>query len=222
MVLDNYPFFQCSKMKGCKWAPPIDLERKITVAVVAIVVVEDTHPIKPTWRTLKRIKMRSLWGSWVWWGWHVAHQILLWFIWTISSSHSEIEGPFTWGPKFQVSLMLPSPNLWLIIIEVGSLLFYAEIFEGLGFRVGSIFLIYPTHNTSPKPQVLPCRHPCQSWDLGLGILCEPALRQGWSKYLHTTIQQTTCWRWQDRWVLNGNFIWLLHFFYDMKHASSTR
>ena len=37
------------------------------------------------------------------------------------------------------------------------------------------FLLDPTRNTSPKhdlKKVLPCRHPCHSWDLGLGTLYE--------------------------------------------------
>ena len=38
-------------------------------------------------------------------------------------------------------------------------------------RVGSSFLLDPTLNTNPKPypqKVLPCRHPCHTWDLELG------------------------------------------------------
>ena len=66
-------------------------------------------------------------------------------------------------------------NIWLNVIRVGSWLFYAKIFSGLGFRVGSSLLLNPTCNTSPKPclqKMLPCRHPCHSWDLGLGTPCE--------------------------------------------------
>ena len=62
-------------------------------------------------------------------------------------------------------------KIWLIIIKVGSWLFYAEIFTGLALRVGSSSLLDPTFNTSPEPhlqKVLPCRHPCHTWDLGLG------------------------------------------------------
>ena len=37
------------------------------------------------------------------------------------------------------------------------------------------FLLDTTHNTSPNPhlqKVSPCRHPCHSWDLGLGTPCK--------------------------------------------------
>jgi hypothetical protein len=40
---------------------------------------------------------------------------------------------------------------------------------------GSSLLLDPTPNTSPKPhlqKVLPCRHPCHTWDLGLRTLCD--------------------------------------------------
>jgi hypothetical protein len=66
-------------------------------------------------------------------------------------------------------------KIWLNIIKVGSWSFYAKIFVGLGLRVGSSFLLDPTCNASPKPRlqkVLPCRHPCHSWGLRLGTLCE--------------------------------------------------
>ena len=39
------------------------------------------------------------------------------------------------------------------------------------FIVGSSCLLDPTLNTSPKhhlQKALPCRHPCHTWDLGLG------------------------------------------------------
>ena len=42
-------------------------------------------------------------------------------------------------------------------------------------RVGSSFLLDPTLNMSAKhhlAKVLPCRHSCHTWDLGLGTLCE--------------------------------------------------
>ena len=42
-------------------------------------------------------------------------------------------------------------------------------------RVGSSFLLHLTPNTSPEPhlqKVLPCGHPCHTWDLGLMIPCE--------------------------------------------------
>ena len=48
----------------------------------------------------------------------------------------------------------------------------------LGWESGLAFLLDPTRNTSPKPhlqKVLPCKHPCQSWDLGLGTPCESRL-----------------------------------------------
>ena len=81
--------------------------------------------------------------------------------------------------------------LWLNIIGVRSWLFYAKIFARLGLRVGSSFLLKLIRNTSPKPRlqkVLPCRHPCHSWDLGLGTPCEV-----WSPNLHAL----NSWDWMD-------------------------
>jgi hypothetical protein len=46
---------------------------------------------------------------------------------------------------------------------------------GLVWRVGSSFLLDPNLNRSLKPhlqKVLPYRHPCHTWNLGLGTLCE--------------------------------------------------
>ena len=66
-------------------------------------------------------------------------------------------------------------KIWLNIIKVGSWLFYAKMFMGLGLRVGSNVLFDPIRNTSPKPhlqKVLPCRHPCHRWDSGLETMCE--------------------------------------------------
>ena len=66
-------------------------------------------------------------------------------------------------------------KIWLNIIQVKSWLYYAQIFAQLGLSVGCSFWLNPTRNTSPKPhlqKVLPCRHPCHCWDLGLGTLCE--------------------------------------------------
>ena len=43
--------------------------------------------------------------------------------------------------------------------------------SGAVFRIASSFLLDLTLNTSPKAhleKVLPCRHPCHTWDLGLG------------------------------------------------------
>ena len=45
----------------------------------------------------------------------------------------------------------------------------------LGLELRDGFLLNPSLNTSPKPhlqRMLPCSHPCHSWDLGLGNLCE--------------------------------------------------
>ena len=66
-------------------------------------------------------------------------------------------------------------KICLIIIKIISWLLYAKIFTGLGLRARSSFMLDPTCNTSPRPRllkVLPCRHPCHSWDLGLGTPCE--------------------------------------------------
>ena len=45
----------------------------------------------------------------------------------------------------------------------------------LWWELGLIFLLDPTLNAGPKLQLhkgLPCRHPCHTWDCGLGTLCE--------------------------------------------------
>ena len=62
-------------------------------------------------------------------------------------------------------------KFWLVIIKIRSSLFYAKIFMGLVLRAGSCFLLNLILNTSPKPRlqkVLLSRHPCHTWDLGLG------------------------------------------------------
>ena len=41
-------------------------------------------------------------------------------------------------------------KIWLIIIKVGSRLFYAEIFAGLVLKVGSNFSLAPTLNTKSQ------------------------------------------------------------------------
>ena len=63
----------------------------------------------------------------------------------------------------------------LIIINVGSWIFYVKIFARLGLRVGSSFLLDPSFNTSRKPHLqkaLPCKLPCHTWDLRLETPCE--------------------------------------------------
>jgi hypothetical protein len=93
------------------------------------------------------------------------------------------------SPKPHSSQQVPtwrqSLNFWasrnhqsmVCIIKVKSSLFYANI-SGLVLWVVSSFMLNPTLNTSPKPHlqiVLPCRHPCRTWDLGLRPPCELAL-----------------------------------------------
>lgn len=71
------------------------------------------------------------------------------------------------GPNVNPSIR----RLGKFIIKVGSLLLYAQIFARLVLRVGSSFLLYPTLNTSPElrlQELLPCRHPCHAYDIGLG------------------------------------------------------
>ena len=91
----------------------------------------------------------------------------------------------------QVLLMLASPNMeakpQLSSLRVGSWLFYAKIFTELVLKVGSNFLL----DTSPEPhlqKVLSCRHPCHTWNLGLGtpmwsgksqLPCSQRLRLQW-------------------------------------------
>ena len=57
------------------------------------------------------------------------------------------------------------------------LYYFTQKILGLVLQVGSSFLLNPTINTSPMPhlqKVLPCRHPCHTWALGLGTPCEVA------------------------------------------------
>ena len=57
---------------------------------------------------------------------------------------------------------------WILLIN-GNL--FVELVLRFGFRI----LLDPTLNTNPKPhlqKVLPCRHACYIWDLGLGTPCE--------------------------------------------------
>ena len=66
-------------------------------------------------------------------------------------------------------------KLWITVIKVESWLLYGKISQGLRLRVGSNFFLNPTLNTCSKPhlqKVLPRRHPCHAWDLGLGTPCE--------------------------------------------------
>jgi hypothetical protein len=46
-----------------------------------------------------------------------------------------------------------------------------NMFVGLGLKVGLAFGSTQVPSLKPK-KLLPCRHPCHSWDLGLGTLCE--------------------------------------------------
>ena len=75
--------------------------------------------------------------------------------------------------KYQLLSLKEINKIWLIIIKVGSWLFYAKIFAGLGLRVGPSFVLDPTRNASPKlhlqklsPCMHPCEHPYHTWDLG--------------------------------------------------------
>ena len=95
------------------------------------------------------------------------------------------------SPKSHFPLMSASPNfepretikIWLIIIKVGSQLFYAKIFAWLVLKVWCSFLFNMSPNTSLKPRlqkkVLPCRHPCHSWDPVWSGKSQPS----WSQWL---------------------------------------
>ena len=75
-------------------------------------------------------------------------------IWDVTSQYIVVRGQFTLGPKSQHASKFPTlkPHetikIWLIIIKVGSSLFYATICR---VCVGSSFLLDSTFNTSPKP-----------------------------------------------------------------------
>ena len=63
------------------------------------------------------------------------------------------------GGKISIFRFQGTIKIWLIIIKVRSLSFYAKIFTGLVLRVGFGFLLNPTVNTSPEAhfqKVLPC------------------------------------------------------------------
>ena len=84
-------------------------------------------------------------------------------MWDLDSVHTRSQVP-TCEPQVIT-------KRWLFIIKVGSWLFDAKIFTRFGLRVGSSFLLNPTGNISCKPhleKVLPFRHSCNNWDLGLG------------------------------------------------------
>ena len=49
-------------------------------------------------------------------------------------------------------------KIWLIMIKGRTWLFRAKIFAGLGLRVGSSFLLYPTCKTSPSLTSKKCCH----------------------------------------------------------------
>ena len=57
------------------------------------------------------------------------------------------------GPHVPTFEPRENMKIWLIIIEVGSSLFYAQIFAGIVLKVGFSFLLNPTLNTSPKPHL---------------------------------------------------------------------
>ena len=109
-------------------------------------------------------------------------------------------------------------KIWLINIKFISHLFYAKILSRHLLRVGSRFLLDPILNTSPKPhlqKVLPCRHPCRTWDLGLGIPCEVVSpnSQAFNGWDWTDWPQVT---WDLVWTglnilhLGGNWAWYEH------------
>ena len=105
--------------------------------------------------------------------WHkMPYDTKVWFTW---SPHPKSTHVSKFPNEGKISTFEPQETIRirLIIIEVGSWLFYAQNILGTCIESSSSFLLNPTLNTSPKPhlqKVLPCRHPCHTWDLGLGIL----------------------------------------------------
>ena len=88
-----------------------------------------------------------------------------------SKSHSSQQVP-TWRQSLNFWAWRNHQSM-VYIIKVKFLLFYANI-SGLVLWVVSSFML----NTSPKPHLqtmLPCRHPCCTWDLELRPMCELAL-----------------------------------------------
>jgi hypothetical protein len=95
-----------------------------------------------------------------------------------------LNGWFTWDPKSQVPFtstsptMKAKPNLWasithwsIVYICESQILIILCKFLGLVLLVGSSSFLHTTLNTSLKPHLhtlLPCRHPCHTWNLGLG------------------------------------------------------
>ena len=91
-------------------------------------------------------------------------------------------GLFTWSPKFWDGGKVPTLSLEksskYSLYSLKSLLHYLMHRKTNGwlvFKVRSNFLLDPTLNTSPKlhlQKVMTCRHPCHTWDLGLGTPCK--------------------------------------------------
>jgi hypothetical protein len=66
-------------------------------------------------------------------------------------------------------------KVWLVIIKAKSWLFLCKYVCSLGWKLGLAFC--STQLTTQVPsltseKMMPCRHPCHSWDLGLGTPCE--------------------------------------------------
>ena len=67
----------------------------------------------------------------------------------------------------------------IISIKVKSWLFLCKKISQVMLRVGSAFFAQPNSqhkflSPTSKKQILPCRHPCHTWDFGLQTPCEMA------------------------------------------------
>ena len=67
-------------------------------------------------------------------------------------------------------------KLWLIVVRIGFLIFYAKVFTGLVLRVGSCFLLAQLSIQVPSLTFTKSCHVCThvilgTWDSGLGASC---------------------------------------------------
>ena len=107
------------------------------------------------------------WSSEVQWSYKGRSQVLL----MLASPHMEAKCANFWA------WLLETFKVWFLSIRFGSWLCYAKQTHMTHVEVRSSLLLDPTLNISPKPHlqnVLPCRHPCQTRNLGLGTPCEVA------------------------------------------------
>ena len=101
-------------------------------------------------------------------------------------------------------------TIWLTIIKFISWLFYTKLHAELG--VQSSKKLDPTLNRSPKPhlqKVVPNRHMCHTWDLGLGTPCavtSPKSMLSTTQIARTDLKWLETWdpMWTGPWMRTSN------------------